>query len=322
MKEINQSFLHRKVIILGSGPAGCTSAIYTARAGLNPILITGLQKGGQISLANSVENWTGLYDKQKGSSIMKNTLKQLEKFMPGSDIIEDSVHKVNLIQRPFLLFGNFKKYSCDALIIATGSSFKKLGSSFERKFNGRGISFCATCDGFFYKDQKVAVIGGGNNAIEEAIYLSKISKEVNLVHRRKKFRAEKFLINKMYEKIEQKKIFLHTNFIICDVQGDERGVKSMKIRSNLNGSEKNISVSGIFIAIGSIPNTDIFVNQLDLENGYIRTRLDRKCMTETSIEGVFAAGDVSDNFYRQAISSAGTGCMAAIDAEKYLSRIT
>ncbi|ARC54162.1 FAD-dependent oxidoreductase [Candidatus Riesia pediculicola] len=321
MKRTNNNFLHRKVIILGSGPAGCTSAIYTSRAGLRPILITGFQKGGQIALANSVENWTGLYPSQTGSFIMENTLRQVRNFIPLSDIIEDQIYKVDLTNRPFLLFGSLKRYSCDSLIIATGSSFRNLGLSFEKRFEGKGVSFCATCDGFFYRNQKIAVIGGGNNALEETIYLSKIAKEVNLIHRSKKFRAEKLLIDKIYKKVSQKKVFLYTNYVVCDAEGNEKGITSIKIKSNLNGSEKNLFVSGIFVAVGSNPNTSIFQDQLDLQDGYIKTSLKSRCMTETSVKGVFAAGDVSDSFYRQAISSAGTGCMAAIDAERYLCKV-
>ncbi|MFP3029338.1 MAG: thioredoxin-disulfide reductase [Arsenophonus sp.] len=310
---------HSKVIILGSGPAGYTAAIYTARANLNPILITGIQPGGQLTTTTKIENWPGDYSELMGPVLMERMMQHTKKFITEENIINDHIHKVDLLQRPFKLIGDNGTYSCDALIIATGASARYLGLPSEEAFKNHGISICATCDGFFYRKQKVAVVGGGNTAIEEALYLSNIASEVHLIHRRETFRAEKILIQRMMKKVKTGNIVLHTNFTIDEVLGDNGGVTKINLRSTKNNNLEMLSVTGVFIAIGHTPNTRIFTDQLALENGYIQVKFGNKGnATQTSIEGVFAAGDVMDHVYRQAITSAATGCMAAIDAEQYL----
>jgi len=320
MNNINYS----KVIILGSGPAGCTAAIYSARANLNPILITGDQLGGQLTTTNNIENWPGDHKELMGSVLMERMLKHTKKFTIKKNIINDYVCEVNLQERPFELKGEKGIYKCDALIIATGASPRHLNLPSEEIFKGRGVSFCATCDGFFFRDQKVAIIGGGNTAIEEALYLSNISSEVHVIHRREEFSAEKILIQRMMNKVQKSNIILHNNFVIDEILGDSNGVNGIKLCSVKDNTIKIISVKGIFVAIGYIPNTNIFKDQLVLENnGYIKVKFGfkGKNITQTSIKGVFAAGDVMDSIYRQAITSAGNGCMAAIDAERYLEEL-
>lgn len=310
---------HSKVVILGSGPAGYTAAIYAARANLSPVLITGVQPGGQLTTTTEVENWPGDHSELMGPVLMERMLQHTKKFAAEENIINDHIHKVDLQQRPFQLTGDNGIYSCDALIIATGASARYLGLPSEEAFKGRGVSACATCDGFFYRKQKVAVVGGGNTAIEEALYLSNIASEVHVIHRRKTFRAEKILIQRMMEKVKIGNIVLHTNFTLDEVLGDNSGVTGINLRSTQNDNIEMLSVTGVFIAIGHTPNTSIFADQLVLENGYIQVQSGTKGnATQTSVEGVFAAGDVMDHIYRQAITSAGTGCMAALDAERYL----
>ncbi|HGJ5872900.1 MAG TPA: thioredoxin-disulfide reductase [Arsenophonus apicola] len=310
---------HSKVIILGSGPAGYTAAIYAARANLNPVLITGMQPGGQLTTTTEVENWPGDHTELMGPVLMERMLQHTKKFTAQENIINDHIYAVDLQQRPFKLTGDNGIYSCDALIIATGASARYLGLPSEEAFKGRGVSACATCDGFFYRNQKVAVVGGGNTAIEEALYLSNIAAEVHVIHRRDTFRAEKILIQRMMEKVKTGNIVLHTNFTLDEVLGDNSGVTGINLRSTENDNLKILAVTGVFIAIGHTPNTSIFADQLVLENGYIQVQSGTKGnATQTSVEGVFAAGDVMDYVYRQAITSAGTGCMAALDAERYL----
>ena len=308
--------MEQKLIILGSGPAGYTSAIYAARANLKPTLITGLEVGGQLTTTTEVENWPGDFEDLQGPDLMIRMKKHAEKY--GVKIINDYVKKVDLSQAPFNLEGERDVYSCQSLIIATGASAKYLGLESEKTFLGKGVSACATCDGFFYKDQEVAVIGGGNTAVEEALYLSNICSKVHLVHRREEFRAEKILQDRMFNKVKEGKISLVLNSNLKEVLGDQV-VDSIKIANN-DGEESIIKVEGVFIAIGHQPNTDIFKDQLAMKDGYIITKsgFDHGA-TSTSVPGVFAAGDVADYTYRQAITSAGFGCMAALDAEKYLS---
>ena len=308
--------MEQKLIILGSGPAGYTSAIYAARANLKPTLITGLEVGGQLTTTTEVENWPGDFEDLQGPDLMIRMKKHAEKY--GVKIINDYVKKVDLSQAPLSLEGERDIYSCQSLIIATGASAKYLGLESEKTFLGKGVSACATCDGFFYKDQEVAVIGGGNTAVEEALYLSNICSKVHLVHRREEFRAEKILQDRMFNKVKEGKISLVLNSNLKEVLGDQV-VDSIKIANN-DGEESIINVEGVFIAIGHQPNTDIFQDQLAMKDGYIITKsgFDHGA-TSTSIPGVFAAGDVADYTYRQAITSAGFGCMAALDAEKYLS---
>ncbi|CAA2930729.1 thioredoxin-disulfide reductase [Arsenophonus endosymbiont of Bemisia tabaci] len=310
---------HSKFVILGSGPAGYTAAIYAARANLSPVLITGVQPGGQLTTTTEVENWPGDHSELMGPVLMERMLQHTKKFATEENIINDHIHKVDLQQRPFQLTGDKGIYSCDALIIATGASPRYLGLPSEEAFKGRGVSACATCDGFFYRKQKVAVVGGGNTAIEEALYLSNIASEIHVIHRRETFRAEKILIQRMMEKVKTGNIVLHTNFTLDEVLGDNSGVTGINLRSTQNDNIEMLSVTGVFIAIGHTPNTSIFADQLVLENGYIQVQSGTKGnATQTSVEGVFAAGDVMDHIYRQAITSAGTGCMAALDAERYL----
>ena len=306
----------RKLIILGSGPAGYAASIYAARAGLNPVIIAGAEPGGQLTTTTEVENWPGDSDDLQGPDLMERMKKHAEKF--GVEIINDHVSKVSLKQSPFLLYGT-NSYEADTLIIATGASAKYLGLPSEQEFLGRGVSACATCDGFFYKGQEVAVIGGGNTAAEEALYLSNICSKVHLVHRRDELRAEKILQDRIFKKAEEGIIKIHWNSELEEVLGDASGVTGIKIR-NKDSSMSSIDLHGVFIAIGHNPNTEIFDGQLDMKDGYIviKSGLDGS-VTQTSVPGVFAAGDVADKVYRQAITSAGFGCMAALDAEKFLS---
>lgn len=309
---------HSKLLILGSGPAGYTAAVYAARANLNPVLITGLEKGGQLTTTTEVENWPGDPNDLTGPLLMERMQEHAEKF--NTEIIFDHIHTVDLQTRPFRLTGDSAEYTADALIIATGASARYLGLPSEEAFKGRGVSACATCDGFFYRNQKVAVIGGGNTAVEEALYLANIAAEVHLIHRRDSFRAEKILIDRLMEKVRNGNIVLHTNQTLDEVMGDQMGVSSLRLRSALDNQQtEELTVAGLFVAIGHSPNTGIFKDQLELENGYIKVQSGLQGnATQTSIPGVFAAGDVMDHIYRQAITSAGTGCMAALDAERYL----
>lgn len=309
---------HSKLLILGSGPAGYTAAVYAARANLNPVLITGLEKGGQLTTTTEVENWPGDPNDLTGPGLMERMQAHAEKF--NTEIIFDHIHSVDLQTRPFRLTGDSGEYTADALIIATGASARYLGLPSEEAFKGRGVSACATCDGFFYRNQKVAVIGGGNTAVEEALYLANIASEVHLIHRRDSFRAEKILIDRLMDKVRNGNIVLHTNQTLDEVMGDQMGVSSLRLRSALDDQQtEELNVAGLFVAIGHSPNTAIFKDQLELENGYIKVHSGLQGnATQTSIPGVFAAGDVMDHIYRQAITSAGTGCMAALDAERYL----
>ncbi|CAX59020.1 MULTISPECIES: thioredoxin-disulfide reductase [Erwinia] len=309
---------HSKLLILGSGPAGYTAAVYAARANLNPVLITGLEKGGQLTTTTEVENWPGDPNDLTGPALMERMQEHAEKF--NTEIIFDHIHTVDLQTRPFRLTGDSAEYTADALIIATGASARYLGLPSEEAFKGRGVSACATCDGFFYRNQKVAVIGGGNTAVEEALYLANIAAEVHLIHRRDSFRAEKILIDRLMEKVRNGNIVLHTNQTLDEVIGDQMGVSSLRLRSALDDQQtEELNVAGLFVAIGHSPNTGIFKDQLELENGYIKVQSGLQGnATQTSIPGVFAAGDVMDHIYRQAITSAGTGCMAALDAERFL----
>lgn len=308
---------HARLLILGSGPAGYSAAVYAARANLSPVLVTGLAQGGQLMTTTDVDNWPADADGVQGPDLMARFQKHAERF--NTEIIFDHVHTVKLGERPFRLTGDAGEYTCDALIIATGATAKYLGLPSEEKFAGRGVSACATCDGFFYKNQEVAVIGGGNTAVEEALYLANIASKVTLVHRRQSFRAEKILIDKLMEKVATGKIELALDATLDEVLGDNSGVTGMRIRSMNDGTTRDLSLQGVFIAIGHKPNTDLFEGQLDMEGGYIVTKCGREGdATATSVPGVFAAGDVQDHVYRQAVTSAGTGCMAALDAERYL----
>ena len=307
---------HHKLIILGSGPAGYTAAIYAARANLDPVIITGIQQGGQLTTTTDVDNWPGDPHGLQGPDLMVRMQEHAEKF--DTKIIFDHIESVDLSKKPFLLKGS-NKFTCDALIISTGASAQYLGLASEEAFMGKGVSACATCDGFFYRGKKVAVIGGGNTAVEEALYLSNICSEVTLVHRRDTLRSEKILRDKLLERAENGNIKILWNHTLEEICGDESGVTSLSLKSMIDDSIVNHEVSGVFIAIGHKPNTDIFKDQLDMKNGYITVNggLDGNA-TGVSIEGVFASGDVADHVYRQAITSAGSGCMAALDAEKYL----
>lgn len=311
---------HCRLLILGSGPAGYSAAVYAARANLNPVLITGIQQGGQLTTTTDVDNWPGDNDGVQGLELMDRMLKHAERF--DTEIIFDHINKVDLKQRPFTLSGDSGSYTCDALIISTGASAKYLGLESEQAFMGKGVSACATCDGFFYKNKPVAVIGGGNTAVEEALYLANIASQVTVVHRRDKFRSEKILSDKLIGKTNGANVNIEWHYTLEEVLGDDRGVTGMRIKSTQDGSSKDITVYGVFIAIGHNPNTEIFQDQLDMENGYIVVNSGIKGnATATSIEGVFAAGDVMDSVYKQAITSAGAGCMAALDAEKYLDEL-
>jgi thioredoxin reductase (NADPH) len=308
---------HCRLLILGSGPAGYTAAVYAARANLEPVLLTGLEQGGQLTTTTDVDNWPGGKEGLQGPDMMEEMRAHAERF--NTEIIFDHVHTVDLGQRPFRLTGDAGAYTCDALIIATGASARYLGLDSEQAFRGKGVSACATCDGFFYRGRKVAVVGGGNTAVEEALYLSNIAEQVTLVHRRDSFRAEKILIGQMMDKVENGNISLVTDATVDEVLGDASGVTGVRLRSTQDDSTRELDIHGLFIAIGHSPNTGIFEGQLEMDGGYIRVRAGRDGnATATSVEGVFAAGDVADHVYRQAVTSAGSGCMAALDAEKYL----
>ena len=311
---------HSRLIILGSGPAGYTAAVYAARANLKPTLITGLQQGGQLMTTTDVDNWPGDVEHLQGPALMERMQKHAERF--ATEIIFDHIHTADLSRRPFRLVGDNGEYSCDALIIATGATAKYLGIPSEEKFKGQGVSACATCDGFFFRDQDVAVIGGGNTAVEEALYLANIAKKVTLVHRREKFKAEKILQDKLFAKQQSGKVEIVWNHGVDEVLGDGSGVSGVRLKSTQDGGTRNVAITGLFIAIGHTPNTALFDGQLDMNNGYIKIKagLDGGA-TVTSIPGVFAAGDVADQVYRQAVTSAGFGCMAALDAEKYLDKL-
>ncbi|ARV72410.1 thioredoxin-disulfide reductase [Vibrio campbellii] len=312
---------HCKLLILGSGPAGYTAAVYAARANLNPVLVTGMQQGGQLTTTTEVENWPGDAEGLTGPGLMERMKEHAERF--ETEIVFDHINEVELSQRPFRLKGDSGEYTCDALIISTGASAKYLGLESEEAFKGRGVSACATCDGFFYRNQKVAVVGGGNTAVEEALYLSNIASEVHLIHRRDSFRAEKILVQRLMDKVESGNIVLHTDRTLDEVLGDDMGVTGVRIKDVNSGATEDLAVMGAFIAIGHQPNTQIFEGQVDMKDGYIivQSGLEGNA-TQTSIEGVFAAGDVMDHNYRQAITSAGTGCMAALDAERFLDALT
>ncbi|PJG83396.1 thioredoxin-disulfide reductase [Caviibacterium pharyngocola] len=308
---------HSQLLILGSGPAGYTAAIYAARANLKPVLVTGLQQGGQLTTTTEIENWPGDFGDTTGPELMQRMLQHAEKF--ETEIVFDHINRVDLSSRPFKLYGDVQTFSCDALIIATGASARYLGLPSEEAYKGRGVSACATCDGFFYRNKPVAVVGGGNTAVEEALYLANIASEVHLIHRRDSFRAEKILIDRLNKKVEEGKIILHTNRTLDEVLGDDMGVTGVRLKDTQSEQTEDLKLDGAFIAIGHAPNTEIFADQLELRNGYIvvKSGLEGNA-TATSVEGVFAAGDVMDHNYRQAITSAGTGCMAALDAERFL----
>ncbi|GHW78164.1 thioredoxin reductase [Vibrio cholerae] len=308
---------HSKLLILGSGPAGYTAAVYAARANLKPVLVTGMQQGGQLTTTTEVENWPGDAEGLTGPALMERMKEHAERF--DTEIVFDHINSVDLSYRPFRLTGDSQEYTCDALIISTGASAKYLGLESEEAFKGRGVSACATCDGFFYRNQKVAVVGGGNTAVEEALYLSNIASEVHLIHRRDSFRSEKILIDRLMDKVANGNIVLHTHRTLDEVLGDDMGVTGVRLKDTQSDMTENLDVMGVFIAIGHQPNSQIFEGQLEMKNGYIvvKSGLEGNA-TQTSIEGVFAAGDVMDHNYRQAITSAGTGCMAALDAERYL----
>ncbi len=309
---------HSRLLILGSGPAGYTAAVYAARANLQPTLITGLEQGGQLMTTTEVDNWPADVDGVMGPDLMDRFRRHAERF--NTNMIFDHINQADLQQRPFKLTGDAGVYTCDALIIATGASAQYLGLESETKFKGKGVSACATCDGFFYRNQRVAVIGGGNSAVEEALYLSNIASHVTVVHRRDKFRAEKILINRLLDKEKEGKVTILWNHTLDEVLGDKSGVTGMRVKNVLDNQTQDINLTGIFVAIGHKPNTDLFKGQLAMnESGYlqVKTGLNGNA-TMTSIEGVFAAGDVADHMYRQAITSAGTGCMAALDADRYL----
>jgi len=308
---------HHRLVILGSGPAGFTAAVYAARANLKPVLITGLAQGGQLMTTTDVDNWPADADGVQGPALMERFQKHAERF--ETDVVFDQVHTVQLAARPIVLQGDAATYTCDALIVATGASAKYLGLPSETKFMGKGVSACATCDGFFYKGQDVAVIGGGNTAVEEALYLANLCRKVTLVHRRDKFRAEKIMIDKLMKRVAEGRIVLELDATLAEVLGDASGVTGARIRNVKTGATRDLALKGVFIAIGHTPNTQLFAGQLDMNNGYIATRAGRDGdFTATSVPGVFAAGDVQDHVYRQAVTSAATGCMAALDAEKFL----
>ncbi len=311
---------HAKLLILGSGPAGYSAAVYAARANLKPVLITGIAQGGQLMTTTEVDNWPADADGVQGPELMARFQKHAERF--NTEMIFDHIHTTHLKEKPIRLVGDSGEYTCDALIIATGASAKYLGLPSEEAFSGKGVSACATCDGFFYRNQEVAVIGGGNTAVEEALYLANIASKVTLVHRRDKFKAEAILVDKLMARVAEGKIVLETFATSDEVLGDNTGVTGMRIKNVNDGSTKDIALQGVFIAIGHKPNTDIFEGQLEMEGGYIVTQMGRAGnATATSVPGVFAAGDVQDHIYRQAVTSAGTGCMAALDAERYLDHL-
>jgi len=311
---------HAQLMILGSGPAGYTAAVYAARANLKPVLVTGIAQGGQLMTTTEVDNWPADADGVMGPDLMARFQKHAERF--NTAMIFDHIHTAHLQEKPIRLVGDSGEYTCDALIIATGASAKYLGLPSEEKFAGKGISACATCDGFFYRNQEVAVIGGGNTAVEEALYLANIASKVTLVHRRDTFKAEAIMVDKLMERVKEGKIVLELHSTLDEVLGDDMGVTGMRVKNVNTGATKDIALRGVFIAIGHKPNTDIFAGQLQMEGGYIVTQAGREGnFTATSIPGVFAAGDVQDHIYRQAVTSAGTGCMAALDAERYLTNL-
>ena len=308
---------HHRLIILGSGPAGYSAAVYAARANLNPVVITGMAQGGQLMTTTDVDNWPADADGVQGPELMARFEKHARRF--NTEIIFDHIHTAKLSDKPITLIGDQATYTCDALIIATGASAMYLGLESEQAFMGKGVSGCATCDGFFYRDQDVAVIGGGNTAVEEALYLSNIARHVTVVHRRDKFKSEKILADHLMEKVKEGKISVEWNNALDEVLGDKTGVTGMRIKSTVDGSTRDVALTGVFIAIGHKPNTDIFTGQVEMEGGYIVTQGGNKGnATATNVPGVFAAGDVQDHIYRQAVTSAGTGCMAALDADRYL----
>ncbi|WP_290794546.1 thioredoxin-disulfide reductase [Halomonas sp.] len=311
---------HERLIILGSGPAGYSAAVYAARANLTPVLITGIQAGGQLTTTTDVDNWPGDDAGVQGPELMERMKRHAERF--DTEVLFDHIHEVELRERPFTLKGDSGTYTCDALIIATGASARYLGLPSEQQFMGQGVSACATCDGFFYRNQEVVVVGGGNTAVEEALYLANIASKVTLVHRRDSLRAEKILQDKLFQKAEEGKVVLEWHHTLDEVLGDNTGVTGVRIKSTKTGETKELAVPGVFIAIGHSPNTGIFEGQLEMSGGYIKVKsgLDGNA-TATSVEGVFAAGDVMDHVYRQAITSAGSGCMAALDAERYLDEV-
>ena len=311
---------HHRLIILGSGPAGYTAAVYAARANLNPVVITGMQQGGQLTTTTEVDNWPGDVEGVQGPELMQRMQAHAERF--NTQIIFDHINKAELTQRPFKLTGDMGTYTCDALIIATGASAQYLGLESEEAFKGKGVSACATCDGFFYRNQKVVVVGGGNTAVEEALYLSNIAAEVTLVHRRDSLRCEKIMADKLMERAANGNIKLVWNHTIDEVLGDKMGVTGIRVKSTESGETQDLEAQGVFIAIGHKPNTELFIDQLDMEHGYLKIRSGLEGnATQTNIEGVYAAGDVCDHMYRQAITSAGFGCMAALDAERYLDNL-
>ena len=308
---------HARLLILGSGPAGYTAAVYAARANLKPVLITGIAQGGQLMTTTDVDNWPADVSGVQGPELMERFQKHAERF--ETEVVFDHIHSVKLLQRPLLLVGDTATWTCDALIVATGASAKYLGLPSEQEFMGRGVSACATCDGFFYRNQDVAVVGGGNTAVEEALYLSNIARRVTVVHRRDKFRAEKIMIDKLIKKSSSGNVTIEWDHTLDEVLGDDSGVTRLRLRNVKSDARKEFDVNGLFIAIGHTPNTQLFEGQIAMENGYMVTRGGREGnATATSIPGVFAAGDVQDHVYRQAVTSAATGCMAALDAEKYL----
>ena len=308
---------HVRLLILGSGPAGYTAAVYAARANLNPVLITGMAQGGQLTTTTDVDNWPADADGVQGPELMARFQKHAERF--NTEIIFDHIHTATLQEQPFTLIGDTGSFTCDALIIATGASAMYLGLPSEEKFMGRGVSGCATCDGFFYKNKEVAVIGGGNTAVEEAIYLAKICAKVTLVHRRDTFKAEKIMVDHLSELVKEGKIVLELNQVLDEVLGDKSGVNGIRLKSMQDGTTRDIALTGVFIAIGHKPNTDLFTGQLELDHGYLVTQGGRHGnASQTSVAGVFAAGDVQDQIYKQAITSAASGCQAALDAERYL----
>ena len=312
---------HCPLLILGSGPAGYTAGIYAARANLKPVLVTGVEQGGQLMTTTEVENWPGGAHDLQGPALMEAMREHTSRF--DCEIVFDHINHADLKQRPFILQGDSGRYSCDALIIATGASAMYLGLPSEEAFKGRGVSACATCDGFFYRNQKVAVIGGGNTAVEEALYLANIAEHVTLVHRRDALRSEKILQDRLFRKVEEGKVSIEWNHVLDEVLGDQSGVTGMRIKNVKDHSTKDVSLMGVFVAIGHKPNTQIFEGQLDMQHGYIRVKAGTDGdATATSLPGVFAAGDVADHVYRQAITSAGSGCMAALDAERYLDALT
>ena len=310
--------VHAPVIVIGSGPAGYTAAVYAARANLKPMLITGMEQGGQLMTTTEVDNWPGAVNGIEGPQLMQNLLDQAQRF--DTKIVFDVIHTAHLKEKPIRLEGDMGTYTCEALIIATGASARYLGLESETKYKGRGVSGCATCDGFFYSGKPVAVVGGGNSAVEEALYLSQIASVVHLVHRRDSFRAEPIMVDKLMAAVKEGKIVLHTPFEVREVLGDDKGVTGLALKNTEGGADEQVQVDGVFIAIGHSPNTKIFDGQIALEGGYIVTDKAGRAATATTSEGVFAAGDCADSIYRQAVTSAGSGCMAALDAQRYLEK--